>query len=362
VSASASPEEKMHRSHRLRRAGHVVLGVALTLLVAGCASDAPQDSLKPAGPYARKIDDLFKPVFLIAVFVFVFVELLILVAVIKFRRRPDDDGSEEPRQLHGNTKMEIGWTILPAIILLGVGAFTLPVLFDLNEKPDHAMTVNVTGQRFWWAYDYSPQDQFGITKKITTANELHIPAATPIYLKMRSKDVIHSFWAPRLNGKRDVVPGRMQTWVIEADKPGVYSGQCAEFCGTSHANMRLKVVAHSPASWERWVAEMEAPATKPTQGTLAYEGYELFQQKGCSGCHRVNGVWEEVAKGNPSAPNLTKLFTRDCFAGCIYDLDDRNELEAWLRNPQRKAGSLMVIGQLSESEIDRLYAYLKTLK
>jgi cytochrome c oxidase subunit II len=352
----------MTRSPRLRRAGHVVLGVALTLLVAGCASDAPQDSLKPAGPYARKIDDLFKPVFLIAVAVFVLVEMLILVAVIKFRRRADDDGTEEPHQLHGNTRLEIGWTILPAVILLGVGAFTLPVLFELNEKPDDALTVEVTGQRYWWAYDYQPQDDFGITSKITTANELHIPAGTPVYLKLRSKDVIHSFWAPRLNGKRDVVPGRLQTWIIEADEPGVYSGQCAEFCGTSHANMRLKVVAHGASSWEQWVQANEAPATKPAPGSAAAAGFDLFQQKGCSGCHRVNGVWEEVSADNPSAPNLTKLFLRDCFAGCIYDLDDRNELEEWLRNPQRKAGSLMVIGQLSEAEIDQLYAYLKTLK
>jgi cytochrome c oxidase subunit 2 len=352
----------MTRPTRLRRAGQVALGLALTLIVAGCASDAPQDSLKPAGPYARKIDHLFKPVFLIAVVVFVVVELLILVAVIKFRRRPDDDGTEEPHQFHGNTRLEIGWTILPAVILLGVGVFTLPVLFDLFDKPAHALNVTVTGQKYWWAYDYNVQDEFGITKHITTANELHIRAGEPVYLTLKSKDVIHSFWAPRLNGKRDVVPGRTQTWSLEADKPGVYSGQCAEFCGTSHANMRLKVVAHSAADWERWVSTMEAPVAKPAAGTMAAEGFELFQQKGCSGCHQVNGQWQETSADNPSAPNLTKLFTRDCFAGCIYDLDDRNEVEAWLRNPQRKAGSLMVIGQLSEDEIDRLYAYLRTLK
>lgn len=352
----------MTRSPRLRRAGHMALGLALTLLVAGCASDAPQDSLKPAGPYAQKIDDLFKPVFLIAVVVFVFVELVILVAVIRFRRRPDDDGTEEPKQLHGNTRLEIGWTILPAVILLGVGAFTLPVLFDLNEKPEGALNVNVTGQKYWWGYEYEAQEAFGIGKAITTANELHVPAGTPVYLTMRSKDVIHSFWAPRLNGKRDVVPGRVHNWVIQADEPGVYSGQCAEFCGTSHANMRLKVVAHGPASWERWVAQMETPVEEPPEDSLAAEGSALFQEKGCSGCHKVAGVWDEVSEDNPPAPDLTKLFTRDCFAGCLYDLDDRNELEAWLRNPQRKAGSLMVIGQLSEDEIDRLYAYLKTLK
>ena len=352
----------MTRSPRLRRAGHVAVGLALTLIVAGCASDAPQDSLKPAGPYAKKIDDLFKPVFLIAVVVFVLVELAILVAVVKFRRRHDDDGMEEPHQLHGNTRLEIGWTILPAIILLAVGAFTLPVLFDLNDKPEKAMNVTVWGQKYWWGYEYPAQDDYGISTKFTTANELHVPAGTDVYLTLRSKDVIHSFWAPRLNGKRDVVPGRVQHWIVNADEPGVYSGQCAEYCGTSHANMRLKVVAHDPASWERWVAGMEAPLSAPSATSPAYAGYQLFQQKGCSGCHQVDGQFEETSPDNPAAPNLTKLFTRDCFAGCIYDLDDRNELEAWLRNPQRKGGSLMVIGQLTEEEIDQLYAYLHTLK
>ena len=346
---------------RLRRAGQVALGLALTLIVAGCASNAPQDSLKPKGKYAREIDDLFKPVFLIAVVVFILVEGLVLLAVLKFRRRADDDDTEFPDQIHGNTRLEIGWTILPALILGAVSIFTVPVIFDLDSHPSDAMNVTVYGQKYWWGYEYSPQADVGITKKITTANELHVPAGREIYLTLKSNDVIHSFWAPSLNGKRDVVPGRVHHWLLEADKPGVYSGQCAEFCGTSHANMRLKVVAHDQASWDKWVATMQAPDVKPTSG-LAAEGYELFQQKGCSGCHKVDGEWDEVAAGNPAAPNLTKLFTRDCFAGCIYDLDDRNEVEAWLRNPQRKAGSLMVIGQLSEDEIDRLYAYLQTLR
>jgi cytochrome c oxidase subunit 2 len=356
-------KDQMTKSPRLRRAGQVALGLALTLIVAGCASNAPQDSLKPEGKYAREIDNLFKPVFLIAVLVFVLVEGIVLVAVIRFRRRKDDedDPADFPDQVHGNTRLEIGWTILPAVVLGIVAVVTIPVIFDLAQHPKDSMDVTVYGQKYWWGYEYPAQPGEGITKKITTANELHIPAGKDVYLTLKSKDDIHSFWAPRLNGKHDVVPGRIQHWLIQADKAGVYSGQCAEFCGTSHANMRLKVVAHDPPSWDKWVATMEAPLTKPTSG-MAAEGFELFQSKGCSGCHHVDGQWDEVAAGNPSAPNLTKLFTRDCFAGCIYNLDDRNELEAWLRNPQRKAGSLMKIGPLSEDEIDRLYAYLQTLK
>ena len=351
----------MTRSPRLRRARTAALGLALTVVLAGCASNAPQDTLKPAGKYSREIDHLFKPVFLVAVVVFVLVQGLVLFSVLKFRRKKDDDDTEFPNQIHGSTKLEIGWTILPAVILGAVAIFTIPVLFDLNSHPKDSMNVTVYAQKYWWGYQYTPQTGYGIDKEITTANELHIPAKTKIYLTLESKDVIHSFWAPRLNGKHDVVPGRKHTWLLEADQPGVYSGQCAEFCGTSHANMRLKVVVHDQAGWAKWVQTMETPDQKPTSG-LAAEGYDLFQQKGCSGCHQIDGEYQETKAGNPPAPNLTKLFTRDCFAGCIYDLNDRNEVEAWLRNPQRKAGSLMVIGQLSEPEIDRLYAYLQTLR
>ncbi|MBW8825374.1 MAG: cytochrome c oxidase subunit II [Acidobacteria bacterium] len=344
---------------RRRKGLRLVPVLALSLLLSACASNAPQDTLKPEGPYARKIDHLFNPVFLIAVAVFCLVQGLVLFAIVKFRRRPGDE--DFPEQLHGNTRLELGWTILPAIILGAVGVFTVPVIFDLSEVPKNALQVEVTGQKYWWSYTYQAQSKFGISDPIITANELHIPAGVPVALKLDSKDVIHSFWAPRLNGKKDVVPGRVHDWKLEADHPGVYSGQCAEFCGISHANMRLKVVAHDKAGWADWVAHMQTKPTKPTSG-LAAEGYDLFAQKGCSGCHQVDGEYQTVAADSPSAPNLTHLFSRDCFAGCIYNLDDRNEVEAWLRNPQRKAGSLMRIGQLSEAEIDRLYAYLETLK
>ena len=338
----------------VRRSRWLAVG-AVALALAGCAQDAPQDSLKPAGPAARTIDNLFTPVFLIGVVVFFLVQGLILYSVLKFRRRDDSF----PAQLHGNTRLEVGWTILPALVLAVVAVFTVPVIFELNEEPEGALQVDVTGQKYWWAYSY-PDQEMVPGGGITTANELKIPAGEPVFLKLRSEDVIHSFWAPRLNGKRDVVPGRVHTWTLEADEPGVYSGQCAEFCGTSHANMRLKVVALDAAGWEEWVASQQEEPEVPTEG-LAAEGYDVFGQL-CSSCHVVDGQYDQVAETSPSAPNLTHLFSRDCFAGCIYDLNDRNELEAWLRDPQRKAGSLMVIGQLSEIQIDQLYAYLKTLE
>ena len=346
-----------------RWAKPAALALVLALVATGCASDAPQDVLDPAGPYAQKLDNLFMPVVWVAVAVFILVEGIIVFAVLKWRHREGDDDDDMPAQMHGNTKLEIGWTILPALILGVIAVFTVPVVFDLNAKPADALEVTVTGQKYWWGYQYDSQPEFGITDSegIVTANELHIPAGQPVYLTLTSPDVIHSFWAPRLNGKRDVVPGRTHTWSLEAFEPGAYSGQCAEFCGISHANMRLKVVAHDRAGWDEWVEQMQQEPLKPLTGPAA-EGFTLFAQKGCAGCHRVGGAYEEVAPDSPAAPDLTHLFSRDCFAGCIYDLNDRNEMEAWLRDPQRKAGSLMVIGELTEPEIDNLYAYLETLE
>ncbi len=346
-----------------RRSKLVLLVLIVALATAGCAANAPQDSLDPAGPFAKMLDNLFMPVVWVAVAVFILVEGAIVYFVVRYRRRAEDDDDELPVQLHGSTKLEIAWTILPALVLGLVAVFTIPVVFDLNAKPAGALEVSVTGQKFWWGYTYGAQPAFGIEEGgIVTANELHIPAGQPVYLTLTSPDVIHSFWTPRLNGKRDVVPGRTHTWSIQAYEPGVYSGQCAEFCGTAHANMRLKVVAHDQGGWDDWVRQMQQPPIQPLGGPAA-QGFELFTQKGCAGCHRVEGAFEAVAAESPPAPDLTHLFSRDCFAGCIYDLNDRNELEAWLRNPQRKAGSLMVLGgPLTEEEIDNLSAYLETLE
>ena len=245
-----------------RRLALVLLVFALT----SCAKDAPQDFLEPEGAYAKKIDTLQKPVFIIAIFVALFVFGLVAFAMWKFRERPGDDHDELPHQLHGNTKLEIGWTILPALVLAAISAFTLPVIFDLADEPDEYLAVDVWGQKYWWGYEYPGEGngQYGIESAgIRTANELHIPVGVPVYLTLRSNDVIHSFWAPKLNGKRDVVPGRTHHWKLEADVPGVYSGQCAEFCGTAHADMTFVVEAMDRAAYDEYIAAIAAGEDPP---------------------------------------------------------------------------------------------------
>jgi len=347
-----------HRSRRSRRLLKLALAAGLLLLLTACAKDAPQDTLDPAGPGARKIMDLFTPVFWVAAAVFVFVEGAFLFVVLRFRRRGPED-NEVPAQVHGHTRLEVAWTIIPAVILAVLAVPTLAALFDLSEDPGpNALDVRVVGQQWWWAYEYPDFKLDGADTPVTTANELHIPAGVPVRLQLESVDVIHSFWSPRLNGKRDVVPGRIHTWTIEADEPGVYLGQCVEFCGISHSNMRLKVVAHDQNEFDQWIEDQQGLPDEPQDGAAA-EGRTTFEST-CATCHVVNGQFDQVQEGSPSAPNLTHLFDRSCFAGCVYELN-RNELEAWLRDPQRKEGSLMVIPELSEAQIDSLVAYLETL-
>lgn len=336
------------------------MGVAaLAVLLAACASDAPQDALDPAGPTARQINDLFTPIFWIAVAIFVIVEGGILWFVWRYRHRKD---RPIPAQIHGNTRLEIAWTIAPALLLAVIAVPTVTTIWDLAREPDDpsTITVDVVGHQWWWQFDYPDLG-------ITTANQLHIPVDTPIYVRLHSSgtvtgalgaEVLHSFWVPRLAGKQDVVPGRTNTLVLQADEPGTYPGQCAEFCGLSHAYMRFEVVAQTQAEFDAWVSDQQAEAQEPTEA-LAKQGQELFlQPQLCAACHAVSGTSAQ-AKGGP---DLTHFAGRSCFAGCWLESTPEN-LRAWLEDPPAiKPGSVMPSYNLSQEEIDALIAYLQTLE
>jgi len=392
----------------------VALGVAL--LAAGCASNAPQDTLKPEGPQARTIDNLIMPVFGIAGIVFVLILGGAVFVAIKFRARDDTDYDEFPDQVHGNFRLEIGWTILPAVILGVVGLFTVLTIFDLAQKPGkEAVQVEVYGQQWWWEYRY---DLNGDNKfdDIVTANDLVVPTGRDISLHIKSRDVIHSWWAPRLNGKKDAVPGRTSPLTIHVDKNGEYIGQCAEFCGLSHAEMRIKVVGVSPADFDAWTKNQQRDFVNPTDET-AIEGWKTFAGT-CTSCHRINGMTDPASVAADASastatktfeypevvnqvagevPNLTHFMSRSTFAGAKFELRkdnkeclalgetwastdegvakclNRSDLEAWLRNPP--AMKAMHPGEtmspesrgmpnfnLTEDQIDQLVAFLTTLK
>jgi cytochrome c oxidase subunit 2 len=369
----------------------------------------PLTTFSPKGPSADSIQKLLVPVTSIAGIVFVGVMGAVLFIAWKFRARPNDDPDEFPEQVHGRTTLEIGWTILPALILAGIAVGTVMTIINLNREEPNAIRVKVTGQQWWWQYKYDldGDGNFDGPGDITTATEMVIPAGRPVQVTTASNDVIHSFWIPGLNGKKDAVPGIESPLKLQADQPGVFRGQCTEFCGLSHANMRMLVRAVSPSDYDAWVAnQLKTHGSDPTDPT-ALEGKKVWQSL-CAQCHVINGINEVKMKETPPplvsgvAPNLTHLMTRGTFAGSIFNLYDpvdssgnvlpagdvaaagdpgaaftggavdtsrvnRVTLESWLRNaPSLKpmypqGGRGMPNLGLTETQIDQLVAFLETL-
>lgn len=304
------------------------VGGALALL-AGCATDAPQDTWQPSGPNAEMIDNLQRPIFYVAGIVGLIVFASVAWVVFRYR----DRGQSIPEQTHGKPALEITLTVIPVLILIGVGVPTVSTIFELAKTDDTEMIVNVTGQQWWWEYDYPASGDnaanYGIVQPVVTSGQLVIPENTKVLLRVTSRDVIHSYWIPKLNGKKDSVPGRVHLLRMEGAQPGIYAGQCTEFCGLSHAYMRMETVVLSRADYDVWVANQLAEYTAPTAGTLAAQGEQVFIQQ-CSRCHQVNGLKNsdgslivsapEQFMVAGAAPNLTNLMTRNTFAGAAWDL------------------------------------------
>jgi cytochrome c oxidase subunit 2 len=340
---------------------------ALPLLVAGCTTGNPQSTLDPKGPFAQYIFDLFWPVMLAALFVFVVVEALIIYSVWRFRGR---EGDPLPSQIHGNTTLEITWTIIPAVILLVILGFTFYTQSVLAKVPEsgpggNAINVTVIGHQWWWEYQYPDL-------AVVTANELHIPVGVPIKLQLESNDVIHSYWVPHLGGKTDVIPGRINHLWFQADEAGIYNGQCAEFCGVEHALMRIQVVAESPSQFNAWAQGQRAipglaPTPTPSAGaqatpsateSLVAQGAQLFANGACITCHTLRGTPAQAKIG----PDLTHFGSRKGIAANTLPNTPEN-LAKWLQNPQAvKPGNDMPNLNLSDQDIAALVAYLESLK
>lgn len=334
--------------------------LALALILSACGGDdLPQNSLAPRSERARDIDGLFTFTVWIAVVIFILVQGAIIYAALKFRHKKGEP-DRPVKQIHGNTKLEIAWTIAPALILAGLAVPTVQTLVEIVEESPDALQVTVVGHQWWWEYQY---EDFGFV----TANEMHIPVDRDVTLTLTTddSDVIHSFWIPNLSGKRDVVPGHVNTLTLSGDTVGLYLGQCAEFCGLSHANMRLRVYVDSQDDFDEWVALQQQDATIPTEG-LAAEGWDLFLNKGCAACHAIDGT--EAVGGPPNpGPNLTHLQSRGTFAGALYDVNPEN-LAAWLANPSELKPMEPELNRgmpnlgLNDEEITALVAFLETLE
>ncbi len=422
-----------------------LLAVILLLAASACDSDAPQSVLSSTpwsldgadGPVARDQLLLFNVLLWTMVVVFVLVEGALLYAAIRFRRKP---GDPLPPQTHGHTPLEIAWTIVPTILILGLGIWSVFVLFKL--EPDEAIAiaaaegkqplhVEAIGHQWWWEFRYEnalpdtgecdnpnlvPEGGFrdSACELITTANEMRIPVDRPIIMTLKSDDVIHSFWIPKLAGKQDVVPTRNnQMWFL-AETPGMYYGQCAEFCGTAHAQMKFRVHALPEAEYQAWVNGWGQPVdlSQADNPAAAQSGQLVFLGDGqCVTCHTVgsadavNRVGEGVqyarmqtyiaytewlnkpaeerladvrAGEEPptafAAPNLTDLGARTTIGSGLVDLN-RETLRQWLRNPDdikpgNRMSELAAIYQtrldhradLTEDQLSDLVEYLMAQK
>ena len=379
----------------------VVLG-AIYLMVRdiGLPEGRPLTTLSPRGDKSQSIQNLIIPVFAIAGAVFVFVEVGLIWLTTRFKRNPEDvEGVDEPEQVHGNTKLEIGWTIVPALLLAVLAVFNVQTILAMDDAED-PLEVTVIGQQWWWEYRYDV-DANG-TVDIITANEAVIPVGRDVVFKIQSNDVIHSFWNPALAGKMDAVPGRTHERVLQSNEVGIFEGQCTEYCGLSHGVMRMQVKALEPADYDKWIEQQTTPPAQPAaDNELAIAGQELFVTQ-CSFCHQVNGLTPDskapfeyaeepdpdygktvditIASGN--APNLTHFMTRDYFAGGLLPLwegdikpevqpsgtPDENNIKAWLRDPEKvkpmnpNNNQGMPNYNLSEEQIEQLTAFLLTLK
>lgn len=391
---SQSPENPRAKAVSWRRY-FVLFGMltALFLLVVGC-SQGQQSTWDPVGPVAEKQLQLFNVLLWVMVAVFVAVEGLMLYAIIRFRSRP----GRVPSQTHGNLPLEIAWTIIPTILVLGLGIWSVVTLFDLDQPPDsdqNVLRVNVTGHQWWFEFEYPDA---GGGKRITTANELRIPVDRSVQLYLQSDDVLHSFWVPKLAGKLDIIPTRTNRMWFKADStkidslPATFYGQCAELCGIAHALMRFRVQVLSEEDYNSWVRNYGPP--QPLAGTRAEAGRTTFNQN-CVLCHTINPADPATGKSKLDyddsdaqdirlqgfltggditpvpAPNLTDLRTRQTLAAGLMDLNVEN-LRQWLQDPQEvKPGNYMsdraILYQhghisLEEDQVEGLIEYLLQLQ
>jgi cytochrome c oxidase subunit II len=321
------------------------------------AADAPVQTpniFAPVSTPAQLVFELSLLVLAITAAIFVVVAGLLVYSIVRFRRRYGDDGREPP-QMYGSNQVELAWTVVPLLIVFVLFLATTRTIIAVQhaEPPPDALNVAVVGHQWWWEFRYP---KLGIV----TANELHVPVSDPVnrrptVLTLLSDDVVHSFWVPRLAGKTDVVPNRENHMWIEPREPGLYVGQCAEYCGTQHAYMLLRVIVHPKDEFERWVAGQQKP---PVVDPGVRAGRDLFFSTACINCHTVG---DSVATGT-FGPDLTHLMTRKTIGAGVRANTPEN-LRAWTKDPDHlKPGVHMPAMKLTDAEVDKIVAYLLTLK
>ncbi len=327
-----------------------VLLLGVLVLASSCGWslwDNPMTTVRPRSDFGRWIDEIFMLISWTTLAIFIVVEVGLLYVCWRFRDRP---GAPIPKQVHGHTVLELSWTVAFAVILLIIGIPTIKIIFRTQEAPAATdFNVDVYGHQWWWEFRYPDQ-------KIVTANELHLPVGKTVVFRLHGPDVIHSFWVPYLGGKRDVVPHRVNRLIMTPEVPGEYIGQCAEYCGTSHANMRMRAIVHPQGGFEQWVKAQQAPPVESTD-PLAQQGKDLYSKSTCVGCHAIAGV-----SSGQIGPNLSHFASRKTFAGSLLPINQQNVVK-WIENPGHlKPGALMPNLGITGEQSKAMAAYLLTLK
>ena len=330
------------------------MGLAKAAVAGTGGSPATPSIFSPASTPADSIYHLSLFVLGICGAIFLTVCSLLVYSLLKFRRRAGDDG-REPAQIYGSNQVELAWTVIPVLIVVVLFLATARVIHAVEDArfPPGTTEITAIGHQFWWEFQY-PQQGF------IAANELHVPVSdanhpTPTHITLLSADTDHSFWVPKLAGKTDLIPNRSNSMWIDPHEVGVYVGQCAQYCGTQHAKMLLRVVVESRADFERWIANQSQPAQ---QSDSVAHGRQVFESTACVNCHTVSGTNAHGKFG----PDLTHLMSRETIAAGAAANTPEN-LRLWIKDPDTfKPGSLMPAMQLQDQDLDAVTAYLLTLR
>jgi cytochrome c oxidase subunit II len=326
-------------------------------VVPGLIGGVPEQVTNIFQPYSTPGESIYQISLLtlaICGAIFLIVTSLLFYTVIRFRKRPNDEHNEPP-QIYGSNQIELAWTVFPILIVFVLILVTARTISDVQNAthPPDSLKVTVIGHQWWWEIRYPDLG-------IVAANELHVPVSNPdrprrTVLKLQSADVAHSYWVPQLGGKTDLIPNRDNYMWFDPRETGVYLGNCAEYCGTQHAHMLIRVIVQRQDEFDKWVAEQKKPAVEDPQVTA---GRKVFFSTSCINCHTIKGTTADGRFG----PDLTHLMSRETLAsGAIKNTPD--SLRAWVSDPQKiKEGSLMPDMQLSQQELDQIVAYLSTLK
>jgi cytochrome c oxidase subunit II len=330
------------------------LALLLQVQVPGVQEHRIANIFKPDATPSGVESDLAWFVIAVTGAIFVVVAGLIIYTIARFRRRPGDDELQEPPQVYGSNQIEVAWTVIPILIvfvLIGVTARVIAAIENASP-PSSMLKMTLIGHQWWWEVQYP---DYGVV----AANEIHVPASldgkTATYIQLQSVDVIHSFWVPQLAGKTDLIPNRTNYIWIDPRQPGVWVGNCAEYCGTQHANMLLRVIADQPEDFKKWIADQQ----KPSMGEAGLnQAKAVFETLSCVNCHTIKGT-PAVGK---FGPDLTHLMSRQTLAAGVLANTPEN-LRAWVNDPQEaKPGCFMPSMKLTPPQLNQVVAYLESLK